>query len=104
MLATLTITTLILAAPLGAVARPEPVQVTICRVFGTACFDALKVSWCESRWHTWARNGQYLGLFQMGSRERSLFGHGLDAEAQTRAAYRYFVASGRDWSPWTCQP
>jgi hypothetical protein len=101
------VSTLILLAlaHLASAARPrEPVQVVICRVFGTRCYEALTVSWCESRWRTWARNGQYLGLFQMGSGERELFGHGSDAEAQARAAYRYFVASGRDWSPWECRP
>jgi hypothetical protein len=40
----------------------------------------------------------------MGSSERQLFGHGVSALAQARAAYRYFVRSGRDWSPWSCKP
>ena len=51
-----------------------------------------------------AQNGQYLGLFQMGSSERRLFGHGETALEQAQAAYRYFVRSGRDWSPWSCKP
>ena len=33
-----------------------------------------------------------------------LFGHGPTALAQAQAAYRYFVRSGRDWSPWSCKP
>lgn len=66
--------------------------------------QAVRVSRCESGLRTWARNGQYLGLFQMGSSERRIYGHGNDAWAQTRAAYRYFVDSGRDWSPWSCKP
>ncbi len=76
----------------------------ICSVFGRYCGEALQVAQCESGLTTTARNGQYLGLFQMGSGERRLFGHGTTAIEQVRAAHRYFVASGRDWSPWSCKP
>ena len=78
----------------------------ICAVFGPYCAQALAVSWCESKWYRWAGYGkhQYLGLFQMGSSERARYGHGPGAWAQSRAAWRYFVASGRDWSPWSCKP
>ena len=82
-------------------ARPENV---ICRVFGDYCRQAVAVSRCESGFRTDAQNGQYLGLFQMGSAERSLFGHGASAVEQATAAHRYFVASGRNWSPWSCKP
>lgn len=75
----------------------------ICKVFHKYCKQALAVSWCESKWYIWAQNGQYKGIFQMGSSERRLFGHGPGAWAQARAAYKYFVQSGRDWSPWTCR-
>lgn len=79
------------------------VPLVICDVFGDRyCAEALRVSWCESRFHTTARNGQYLGLFQMGSSERRRYGHGQSARAQSIAAHRYFVASGKDWSPWSC--
>jgi hypothetical protein len=76
----------------------------ICHVFGVYCSEALSVSWCESRYHITAHNGQYLGLFQMGSSERALYGHGYTALEQAVAAYHYFVSSGRNWSPWSCQP
>ena len=76
----------------------------ICHVFGTYCDQALRVARCESGYRTSAQNGQYLGIFQMGSNERRLFGHGESALDQARAAYRYFVRSGRDWSPWSCKP
>jgi hypothetical protein len=76
----------------------------ICDVFGSYCQQAIAVAWCESRLTTTAQNGQYLGLFQMGSHERSTFGHGGSARQQAKAAYRYFVLSGRDWSPWSCKP
>jgi hypothetical protein len=87
-----------------AVAKPETPQAVICRVFGSYCGQAVQVSQCESGLHTDAQNGQYLGLFQMGSSERRSFGHGASAEEQAKAAHRYFVASGRDWSPWSCKP
>ena len=76
----------------------------ICHVFGSYCKQALQVARCESGYRTTAQNGQYRGLFQMGSSERQLFGHGVSALEQARAAYRYFVRSGRDWSPWSCKP
>lgn len=76
----------------------------ICHVFGSHCQQALQVARCESGYETGAQNGQYLGLFQMGSSERQLFGHGPTALEQAKAAYRYFLRSGRDWSPWSCKP
>lgn len=80
-----------------------PPKRAICEVFDEHCDEALSVAWCESRYQTTARNGQYLGLFQMGSSERRMFGHGPTAYEQSKAAYRYFVVSGRDWSPWGCR-
>lgn len=87
-----------------AVAKPETPQAVICRIFGSYCGQALRVSQCESGFRTDAQNGQYLGLFQMGTSERRIFGHGTSAEEQAKAAHRYFLASGRDWSPWSCKP
>jgi hypothetical protein len=80
-----------------------PVQ-AIRHVFGSYWSQALAVARCESGLSTWAQNGQYLGLFQMGSSERAIYGHGSSAYAQVQAAHRYFLASGRDWSPWQCKP
>lgn len=76
----------------------------ICYVFDSYCGQALAVAWCESRFSPNATNGQYRGLFQMGRNERLLFGHGSRAIEQSFAAHRYFVRSGRDWSPWSCKP
>lgn len=73
-------------------------------VFGRYFTQALAVARCESGLFTGATNGQYRGLFQMGSSERALYGHGVTALAQAQAAHRYFVASGKDWSPWECKP
>jgi hypothetical protein len=80
-----------------------PPRAAICTVFGPYCQEALAVAWCESHLSPTAHNGQYLGLFQMGSYERRLFGHGSTARDQAVAAHRYFVRSGQDWSPWSCR-
>jgi hypothetical protein len=87
-----------------AAARAETPAETICRVFGSYCGEALRVARCESRLQTTAQNGEYLGLFQMSLAARRLFGHGDSADEQAHAALRYFVSSGRDWSPWSCRP
>lgn len=79
-------------------------EVAICSVFGPYCSQAKVVAWCEGKYRPNAKNGQYLGTFQMGTNERSTYGHGSTVLEQARAAYRYFVASGKDWSPWECQP
>ena len=76
----------------------------ICTTFRGYCSQALRVARCESGLSVWARNGQYLGLFQMGSYARARYGHAWNAWGQARAAYRYFIDSGRDWSPWECKP
>jgi hypothetical protein len=81
-----------------------PPKAAICGVFGGDCKEAVAVAWCESRLRTTAHNGEYLGLFQMGSFAREVYGHGPTARAQAVAAHRYFVSSGRDWSPWSCKP
>lgn len=83
----------------------DPV-VAIRFVFREYSDQALRVAACESG-HAYsvnAHNGQYLGMFQMGDFARSTYGHGSTPLAQARAAHRYFVASGRDWSPWSCKP
>ena len=85
--------------------RSDP-QAAICFVFGGYCGQAIEVAHCETGGTFWvgASNGQYLGLFQMGENERATYGHGPTAIEQARAAYRYFIASGSDWSPWECKP
>lgn len=77
------------------------VQQIICRVFGSQCAMALRVAYRESRYSIHAINGQYYGLFQMGSSERSHFatiGYSTAYE-QTVAAHNYYLVSG--WSPWS---
>lgn len=85
----------------------EAVPVAAIRlVFGEYAPQAIRVSACETggTFSVSARNGQYLGLFQMGRYARGRYGHGSSALVQAQAAYRYFVDSGRDWSPWECKP
>jgi hypothetical protein len=84
--------------------RAAPPRQAICGVFRDSCQDAVDVEWCESGLQTSAHNGQYLGLFQMGAAARERFGHGPTAWEQATAAYRYYVYSGRNWSPWSCKP
>ena len=62
------------------------------------------VARCESGLSVNAANGQYLGLFQMGSYARSRYGHSGTAIGQARAAYAYFRDSGYGWGPWACRP
>lgn len=90
---------------------PTDPEAIVRYVFGPYADEALRVSRdCEARaaWAhgdpTKAANGQYLGPFQMGSHERDVYGDGRTMLEMTQAAYRYFVASGRDWSPWSCKP
>ena len=71
-------------------------------VFGPYGSQAVGVARCESGLSTWAQNGQYLGVFQMGSYARARYGHGSDIWTQARAAYKYFRDSGYSWRPWTC--
>jgi hypothetical protein len=81
----------------------EP-EAAIRHVFGRYAEEALAVARCESGLSRRALNGQYRGLFQLGSWERWRYGHGDTALEQARAAYAYFKASGRTWGPWSCKP
>lgn len=79
--------------------HPTSVVGSIC-YFWHPCGFAIAVARCESGLSTGAANGQYLGLFQMGSYARSRYGHGADAFTQARDAHAYWLDSG--WSPWEC--
>lgn len=60
----------------------------------------MRIVGCETgrTYYPWSHNGQYLGIFQMGSRERTLYGHGNNVWAQAKAAYNYYRDSG--FHPW----
>lgn len=76
----------------------------ICQVFGPYRWQALRVAGCESGYSVHAHNGQYYGLFQMGSRERALFGgSSTNPYDQAVAAWRYFKYA-HGWGPWSCRP
>jgi len=66
------------------------------------CKNALNVAWCESTFDTKAKNGQYLGIFQMGKHERATFGHGKTVYHQAAAAKKYYQIAA--WHPWECKP
>jgi hypothetical protein len=91
------------AAPIHAASESGEAH-AICATFGRYCSQAIRVASCESHLSIWARNGQYLGLFQMGAYARARYGHAWNAWAQARAAYQYFRDSGYSWGPWACRP
>lgn len=68
--------------------------------------QAARVARCEASARYWPKrpheavNGQYKGMFQMGARERAIFGHGPGIWHQAKAAHRYFKVSW--WYPWEC--
>lgn len=88
----------------AAALRAATPEQAIRHVFGSYWREALAVSRCESGLRTNAQNGQYLGLFQMGSYARGMYGHGSSALEQAKAAHRYFADSGHGWGPWSCKP
>ena len=77
-------------------------KAAICAVFGDYCQEAVAVAWCESHLATthgtastsacsrWARTSGNCSVTATRTR-------------QAVAAHRYFVRSGRDWSPWSCR-
>lgn len=90
------------APPAGTTAKRAWI---VCRVFGQyprRCRAALNVFWCESGLRPWARNGQYLGIPQMGEHERRTYGWGRTAWLQLHGARRLFRHRG--WQPWSCRP
>ena len=101
---------LVTALAAGALVYAAPVHAStesraICATFRSYCSQALAVARCESGLSIWARNGQYLGLFQVSARWRATVpGWGMNAWAQARHAYKVFKLTGSDWSPWTCRP
>ena len=68
--------------------------------------EAVRVSYCETggTFNIWAGVGRhdYWGLFQMGHRERALYGYGNNPWQQAAGAKRYYDLAR--WGPWTCQP
>jgi hypothetical protein len=64
--------------------------------------QAVRVAECESHLWPYARNGQYLGMFQFGAWARARFGFSWSPWEQARAARRYHRMSG--WSGWGCKP
>lgn len=73
----------------------------VCHFFtGPNCAIAMRIVKCETggTYVPWAINGQYHGIWQMGSHERATYGDGNNVWAQTKAAYHYFRDAG--FGPW----
>ena len=88
--------------------RPAPAAVVpavrvVARRYGFDPDGMLRVARCESNLQRTATNGQYLGLFQLGSFARARYLHGswTDSYANALAAARYAKEAG-GWGPWTC--
>lgn len=69
--------------------------------------QAARVARCEASARYWytrpqeAKNGQYLGMFQMGHWARGRYGHGPSVWHQARAAYKNWRENG--WqNQWEC--
>jgi len=65
---------------------------------------AKNVAWCESTGKSTAKNGQYVGIFQMGRREWKAYGSGDPYNAYDNAQAAYNLYQDRGWRPWQCQP
>ena len=88
--------------------RPAPHRVVpsitaVAKRYGLSAAGMIRVAHCESRLQRTATNGQYLGLFQLGSVARKLYlrGDWRDAYANAEAAAR-LVRHAHGWRPWTC--
>lgn len=82
----------------------ERVKQIIRYVFGSHGEQAVRVADCETGHTFWwgAHNGQYRGIFQLGTRERAQYGDGHSTWEQAVAAYKLFLDRG--WAPWDCSP
>jgi hypothetical protein len=78
----------------------KPVEDVIREIFGVHGDKAVEVAQCESELAASAKNGNALGLFQLGVAERTEYGHGEDALTQIKAAYELFLTRG--WQPRMC--
>ena len=63
----------------------------------------IAIAKCESGFREEARNGQYLGIYQMGKHEFATYGTGdpLNARDNVRAAIKLYLR--RSFAPWQCK-
>ena len=102
------------AAPPAPCATRTPLQAVRCLWPAASRQRALRVAQCESTADApasiarrrglgrWAVNGDHVGVFQLGARERHTYGAyrvGASAATQVRAAIALHAARG--WQPWT---
>lgn len=70
-------------------------------------YEAWSVSGCEAgpQRSPWARNGIYLGMFQVSIYWRRIIrGFAMNAWAQAKHAHRVWTLTGRSWAHWSCKP
>lgn len=60
----------------------------------------------ESTGNPYARNGQYLGLYQLASHWFSYYGYDVNdwADPWTNAAVAFALYEDSGWQPWSCAP
>ena len=63
----------------------------------------IAIAKCESGFREDARNGQYLGIYQMGKHEFATYGSGdpLNARDNVKAAIKLYMK--RSFQPWSCK-
>ena len=71
-------------------------------VSGVSYWELRSVSWCESRHWPFARNGRYLGLFQLGWVPFRIFSP-FDPVANALSA-ALTVRHDGSWRQWECRP
>ena len=78
----------------------QQAQRAVCYYFKNNCTTAMRIVKCETggSYTPWSSNGQYQGIFQMGSQERATYGDGNNVWAQAKAAFAYFRVAG--FGPW----
>ena len=80
-----------------------PPKVAICASSGRYCGQALGVAWCESRLFHDGRRTASTSASSRWARTSGASSATVRPLTQALAAHRYFVVSGRDWSPWSCK-
>src|SRR5690606_9647548 len=77
-----------------------PTSAVLCTFEPGTQRKALRIMRCESGGRTGAVNGQYRGLFQLGTHERKTYAYNgyVSALSQVRAAWNMYTWRG--WQPW----
>jgi hypothetical protein len=74
------------------------------KVFKHQWKEAAIVSYGESTWQWDNTNGQYLGYFMVGAREREVTNWNWSLYGQLRSAKKWNDMNGGHWARWSCKP